>query len=233
MPSKIELSSPSNGLGDVMLLTAVCKNLLARGELATVILPPQIERFSILFDGLANVEIREPTSFTPDIGGGHYATRKMRNFFPDADLLDNRPLVLHSDPESEQWAEDYLSNNENPIIFVPHCAKEWHNIRSFSFERSINSIENLIKIGYQPIVCENSNNPVSISASRKLTDLNLSKYISLLRKVGEYYGCNTGDFHLAVAVGASATIIQPKNNPLFNQTEWNYNSSTIKYYSYL
>lgn len=229
MPSKIELSSPSNGLGDVLLLTAVCKNLLARGELATVILPPQIERFSILFDGLASVEIREPTSFTPDIGSGHYATRKMRNLFPDADLRDNRPLVLHSDPEAEQWASDFLSKYKNPIIFVPHCAKQWHDVRSFSLERTVRSLDELIKLDYQPIICESSNNPIPICSEHILTDLSLSKYISLLRKVGHYFGCNTGDFHLAVAVGAISLVFQPKNNPFFNEEEWNYRHPSIEY----
>lgn len=229
MPSKIELSSPSNGLGDILLLTAVCKNLLARGEKATVVLPPQIQRFSILFDGLADVEIREPTSFTPDIGGGHYATRKLRNFFQDADLLDNRPLVLHSDPESEQWAEDFLQNKKGSIIFVPYCAKQWHHVRSFNLQKAVKCFDQLLEMGYQPIICESSNNPSLIRSRENLIDLPLSKYISLLRRVGSYFGCNTGDFHLAAAVGAYCTVFQPQNHPLFNREEWDYKSSCIDY----
>lgn len=229
MQQKIELSSSSSGLGDILLLTSVCKNLLAKNKKATVILPPKIERFSILFDGLADVEIGERNVHTPDIGSGHYATRKLRNFFEEADLLDNRPLVLHSNPESERWATEYLKNKPNPIIVVSNCAKQWHNVRSLSSEACSSAMESVINSGYTPILCESSKNPIFIESENKLTDLPLSKYICLLRKAGLYHGCNTGDMHLAIAVNASCTVIQPKNNPFFNEDEWNYKHPSIQY----
>lgn len=228
---KIELSCSSTGLGDILLLTSVCKNLLSKEKKAKIILPKKIERFSILFDGLADVEIGERDAHTPDIGGGHYSTRKLRNFFEEADLLDNKPLVLHSDKESEKWVNEYLADKKNPIIFVPYCAKQWHDVRSFKLEQCSYAIEKLIDIGLTPILCESSSNPVPISIENKLTDLPLSKYICLMRKVGNYYGCNTGDMHLAISVGATCCVIQPKNNPFFNENEWNYTHPSIQYIS--
>lgn len=228
---KIELSCLSSGLGDTLTLTSVCKNLLSYGKKAKVILNKKIERFSILFDGLADVEISERNSHTPDIGCGHYATRKLRNFFEEADLLDNRPLVIHSNPESEKWAAEYLKNKPNPIIVVPNCAKQWHNVRSLPLEECSLAMVSMINSGCTPILCESSQNPVLIKAENKLTDLPLSKYICLLRKAGLYHGCNTGDMHLAIAVNASCMVIQPKNNPFFNEDEWNYKHPSIQYIS--
>lgn len=231
MQQKIELSSSSTGLGDILLLTSVCKNLLAQNKKPKVILPERIARFSILFDGLADVEIGEREFHTQDIGDGHYSTRKLRNFFEKAELLDNKPLVLHSNQESEEWVKDFLADKKNPIIFVPYCAKQWHEVRSFKLDTSIKVIDHLISTGYTPILCESSSNPVPISIENKLTDLPLSKYICLLRKVANYYGCNTGDMHLAIAVNCVCCVIQPKSNPFFNENEWNYSHPSIQYIS--
>lgn len=230
MQSKIKLSSSSHGLGDVLLLTGVAKHLLAQGHKPIISLPVKIQRFSILFDGLADVLIEENYQNLPDIGSGHYTTRKLRNFFPHADLLDNRPLVLHSNSESEIWAKNYLADKINPVIFVPHCAKQWHDVRSLKIHNCQRLINQLKEDGYTPITCQNSSNPTSLENCNILTDLDLSKYICLLRKVGIYFGCNTGDMHLAVAVGASCQVMQPKNHPLFNETEWNYDHPSITYY---
>lgn len=230
MQSRIKLSSSSHGMGDILLLTAVSKHLIANNNKPIVFLPPKIKRFSILFDGLADVKIEDSQQYLLDIGNGHYTTRKLRNFFEDANLLDNRPLVLYSDKESEIWAENYLSNKKNPIIFVPHCAKQWHEVRSLKEDLQKKLLENLKLDNLYPIICQSSSNPISFEYENVLTDLDLNKYISLLRKVGVYIGCNTGDMHLAVAVGANCQVIQPQNHPLFNEDEWNYKHPSIIYY---
>lgn len=231
MQERIKLSSPSHGLGDILLLTSVCKNLIAEGQKPFVSLPPKIERFSILFDGLADVLIEESCENTKDIGYGHYATRKLRNFFKEADCLDNRPLVLHTDENSERWVTEYLSNKKLPIIFVPHCAKNWHQVRSLNQNIIEDLFAKFLNSGHTPIVCQSSNNQVKLNYENTLTDLDLSKYICLLRRVGLYFGCNTGDMHLALSVGAVCTVFQPSNSPFFNESEWNYKHPSISYYN--
>jgi ADP-heptose:LPS heptosyltransferase len=230
MQSKIKLSSSSHGLGDILLLTSVAKHLLAANKKAVVSLPVKVQRFAILFDGLADIIIEENDQYLKDIGGGHYATRKLRNFFEHAELLDNRPLVLHSDPDSEAWASNYLADKKRPFIFVPHCAKQWHDVRSLNPQNYEGFIQQLKDDGCTPIICQNSSNPVSTNEKNVLTDLDLSKYICLLRKVGNYLGCNTGDMHLAIAVGATCFVLQPKGHPLFNESEWNYQHPAIIYH---
>jgi ADP-heptose:LPS heptosyltransferase len=230
MDNLIKLSCPSEGLGDTLILTCICKHLLANNKKPIVSLPAKIKRFSILFDGIADVIIEDVNQYLPDLGGGHYATRKLRNFFQHAELLDNRPLVLHSNQESEIWTANYLINKINPVIFVPHCAKQWHEVRSLKVDSYEQLFDKLISDGLTPIICQSSSNPVSIKYENILTDLELSKYICLLRKVGLYVGCNTGDMHLAISVGAHCQVIQPQNHPLFNADEWNYNHPSITYY---
>jgi ADP-heptose:LPS heptosyltransferase len=226
----IILGSPSTGLGDILLLTSVCKHLLKTHVEVKVELPHNKERFAHLFEGLAQVEFRDECCITPDIGGGHYATRKLRHFFgSSADDLDNRPLVLYSDPESERWVSEYLKNKPHPVIFVSTCAKQWDSVRSMPRELAEMILEMLKDAGFTPILCSSSENVMELNCQYQLTDLPLAKYICLLRRAGHYVGCNTGDMHLAVAVGAKTEVFQPLDHPLFNESEWNYKHPTINY----
>lgn len=225
----MKFGSKTGGLGDILLLTAVCKYFPNR---FTIQLPKEKERFKILFTGLAQVEICDQSEIQslPDLGTGHYATRKLRNFFGDAaDGMNNRPLVLHSNPEDEKWAYEFLKKIGPAAIFVPTCSKEWANVRNLpkkAIEYSINQIKST---GCTPIVCQSSSNKIETSEI-ELVDLDLSKYISLLRQTGGYCGANTGDEHLAAAVGCMTYVFQPRDGNGFFAAEWNYEHPCSSYY---
>lgn len=224
----MKISSINYGLGDTLLLTTVCKYFPKK---FTVQLPPEKSRYSILFNHLADIEICEKENMNPlpDLGSGHYATRKLRNFFGEvADRLDNRPLVLYSDPESERWAFEYLKDKVNPIIVVPTCSKQWHNERSMPYDFFYFVIEQCKKEKFTPIVCQSSDNAID-HKEISLLDCDLKKYICLLRMVKEYIGVNTGDEHLATSVGCRTTVFQPSRPSSFNRSEWNYNHPNSKY----
>jgi hypothetical protein len=213
-----KFGSKTSGLGDILLLTSICKY---KPMQYTIQLPEKQKRFSILFEGLANVEITENIITLKDIGGGHYATRKMRDIYgTKAELLDNKPLVLYSDHESEEWADKFIKENSKdkiPVILQPNCSKQWSHVRALPPEVKSNIKSQLSSQGAYVIdLSENE-------------QLDLRKYICLLRKVGLYFGTNTGDFHLAVAVGAVCHIYEPKNNQFFQDYEWNYNHPSISY----
>ena len=88
----------NNGLGDTLLFTSLCKY----DRNFKIQLREKNKRFSCLFQNLAEVEIVEEITEWPASGGKteHYATSILKNFFKNAELLDNRPLVLFSDEES-------------------------------------------------------------------------------------------------------------------------------------
>ena len=186
-----KFGSSSQGMGDNILLTSIIKYFPNQ---ITIQLPVEKKRFSILFEGLANVEITNSIQTIQDLGpcGEHYSTRKLRNFFgEDALLLDNRPLVLYSDIESEKWVAEYLKDKPNPAIFVPTCSPQWKNVRNLP-ESIAKNLFNQISEKFTPIVCQSSSNFLDIG-EHQLTDLDIKKYICLLRKAGIYFGANTGD----------------------------------------
>jgi len=223
-------ANDSNGLGDILLFTSIFKHQPMK---YTMQLPFSKKHYEILFSGLANVEITDNPILLEDIGNGHYSTQKLRNVYGDhGNYLDNKPLVLYSDIESEIWAQNVIDNIKNPIIFVPYCSLKWHSVRSLSIEKSNIIISDLLSKNYTPIICSIDSNPFPNSDKCiNLLNLDLNKYICLLRKIGKYIGCNTGDMHLAISVGAIVKVFQPSSQLNFNEFNWNYDHPTIEYYS--
>ena len=223
-----KFGSPTCGMGDLLLLTSICKYFPNK---LTIQLPPNKQKYSILFDGLANIEITENIYELPSLGSGHYSTKKLRNFFfNNAELLDNRPIVLYSDIESEKWSFEFLENKPNPVILVPNCSKEWASVRNMPKDIVEKNISNLKLNGFTPILMINKENKYETNYEHQLEDLELKKYICLLRRVGFYIGCNTGDEHLAIAVGCSTNVFQPKDGNGFYSIEWNYNHINNTYF---
>lgn len=224
----MKFGSTTYGMGDTLLLTSVCKYFPNK---FTIQLTKDVSRFSIFFEHLANIEICEKNEINPipDVGfSGHYATRKLRNFFGDAaDGLDNRPLVLFSDKESEIWASNFLKDKKNPCIVVKNCSKNWSDVRSIP-DSFFNEILKYIKQNHTPIICQSSSN-YTRTEEIEFVDLDLKKYISLLRQTGNYFGANTGDEHLATALGCRTIVWQPINSDKFNSSEWNYNHPNSTY----
>lgn len=226
----MKFGSSSHGLGDYLLLTAVTKYFPNQ---FTIQLPPEKQRFSILFQDLAKVEITSDIKTLPDLGpcGEHYTTRKLRNFFGDeATLLDNRPLVLYSDIESEKWVAEYLKDKPNSAIFVPTCSPQWKSVRNIP-EPIARNVYKQVEANYTPIVCQSRTNFLDIG-EHQLIDLDLKKYICLLRRVGLYFGGNTGDEHLMTAVGGRTLVYQPEDHHLFVSSEWNYQHPNSIYYTW-
>tara|TARA_B110000305_G_scaffold164784_1_gene182246 strand:- start:1915 stop:2601 length:687 start_codon:yes stop_codon:yes gene_type:complete len=220
MPNKENLrfgtDRNASGLGDTLLLTAVCKNLQTK---PTILLHPNKERFSILFDKIANVEVTTESLPLSNIGGGHYTTQKLKNFYSNAQALDIRPMVLHTCIESEIWADNIIrSLDKPPLIWQPHCCPSWHKTRSIPNYK------------HQDIIGEYQDRHSILDLSNEpYKNIPLSKYICLLRKCGMYVGCNTGDMHLAIAVGCSCEIHEPPSCRFFQSEKWKYNHPSITY----
>jgi hypothetical protein len=219
------------GLGDNLLLTPILKALPNK---LTVQLPVEQSRFKILFHGLADVELCQPHELIPvnDVGDGPYARRKLRALFgSDAETMDIRPVVLYADPDSNNFAADYLKDKPNPIIICPFVSKKWSNVRDLPFD-TIQEILWCAKLKNQtPIIVQSDSDAKWDCAT--LNNLELPKLICLLRQVGRYVGSNTGVQHLAIAVGCLTDVYEPEDGPLFQSSEWRYDSPSIKYYTWL
>lgn len=225
----MKFGSKTSGLGDTLLLSSCCRYFPNE---FTIQLPKGKERFAYLFQGLADVEIVEKKDIIPipDLGEpAHYATMKLRNFFGEvADGMDNRPLCLYSDPESEKFASEFLKDKKNPVIFVPTCSPTWKEVRNIPLNLAHQIYNSLVKNGFTPIVCQSSANFLNIGENQ-LTDLDLRSYICLMRRVKIVHTANTGDETLATSLGCNVTCYQPQDHQWFQGWQWNFNHPNNTY----
>lgn len=222
------IGTRSTGLGDILLFTGVCKYFPMQHKMQLL---PSVSRFSILFDHLAEVEITEDIQQFPDINypSGHACAEKLRNFLGSmADKCNLLPLVLHFDIDAHEKALGILEGIENPVIFNPYCAKHWSHIRNIPEPLTKTIIHELQEQNKTPIGCYSTKNYQEITGvGKEIFDLDLSTYIHLLRIVGEYVGANTGDMHLAAAVGCKITCYNPHSQSEFNHKNWLYQHPTV------
>lgn len=221
----------STGLGDIITFTSILKHFPMQH---TMQLLPEIERFSIIFDGIANVEITNNINVLPDIcsSDAHYSIQKLRNFFgPDADTCNILPHILHFNLQSHKKAIEIVGGMNKPVVFNPFCSKGWAHLRNLPDELIHNIILDLKSKGVNIIGCFSSKNSKEVKGLDKIVyDLDLSVYIHLLRITGMYVGCNTGDMHLAAGLGCLIDCYNPRNASGFNSNNWCYNHSTINNY---
>lgn len=222
------IGTRSTGLGDILLFTGVLKYFPMQH---TIQLLPEVARFSMLFDHIAEVEITENIEQFPDINNpsAHACIEKLRNFLGYlADTCNPLPLVLHFDIDAHEKAVGLLEGVENPVIFNPYCAKHWAHLRNMPQNLIDQTITALQEQGKTPIGCFSSKNYQEVTGiNKEVLDLDLSTYIHLLRIVGEYVGTNTGDMHLAAAVGCKVTCFNPPSQAEFNHKNWIYKHPTV------
>lgn len=106
---RIGSGSDAVGLGDILLLTAIC-----RQTKCIVQLPPKAGRLASLFDRLAPVEITERPVHTPDVGEDHWARCKLRGLGLQPNDYLPRIVVPEVFPVAGIWSSFIWSNTVSP-----------------------------------------------------------------------------------------------------------------------
>lgn len=224
----MKFSSKENGLGDLLLFTSIFKYFPLK---YTMQIPVSAQRFHILFKGLAHVEITDNIQPLQDLGQPyeHCAVQKLRNFIGNYALKTNHlPLVLYFDEDKNEKAIKILLGKKNPVIINPCCSPKWAETRNMPKDSVKDLIGHLKRQGRDIIYCSNSENRMNLdSIAEEIVDLDLATYIHLLRNCGFYCGANTGDMHLAAAVGCKCVVYNPKSGGGFNQSNWCYDHPNI------
>lgn len=225
MISKIVGSSPnSSGLGDVTLLTSVCKHFPD----LIVQLHPDYERLSFLFDGICEkVELTRTPVHTKGllIPNTTYSERMLREFGYLGD--DTLPFILTSSDKYLK-AKEKIKDIKNPIIVKYNCSKRWRHIRQYDFNYFQNEVYKWIERGFTPIQTGITDNFTPLSGCIHMVDEPLIDLAALYKAVGLYFGTDTGDPQLMIAVGGKCVVLVPSvNHPDYNPDEFLHKTDRI------
>lgn len=207
-----------SGMGDILLLTAICKHTPCKVQLH-----PDYKRFSRFFRDIAELEFTENPTDTPNIGTGHYTQRKFNALgINSKDIL---PYISFNDLEKEQikYLKSILGNS---IAFNPNCSSRWSHIRETHPKNWIPILKKNNKKIYQFGI--SSHTQVFSNLNGIFLDLPIELLVLFYAAIGEYIGVETGDVQLMLACGGKATVYYPENTS-YNPSEFQYDSDKITY----
>tara|TARA_R110000824_G_scaffold205858_1_gene390798 strand:+ start:4818 stop:5498 length:681 start_codon:yes stop_codon:yes gene_type:complete len=216
-------SGQSTGMGDILLLTSICKHL----PNCTVELSPSAERFSRFFKGQCKeVLIKENPVDLPNIGNGHYAHAKMLGLG-----LGKGCYLPHIEVSKEELerGEDLVRGYKNPMVFKSGCSTTWKRVREASegfWEPAIKKLGETHTILHFGV----SDNFTEFSGVVNIIDSSIPDLICYYAAIKQYLGVDTGDAHLMLACGGNTKVYSPLSTPDYRRNRWRYNSQRCEYF---
>lgn len=222
---KIGTSKGSCGMGDVLLLTSICKHIPNQ---VYVELFPRAEKYKLFFDNIClGVEIKDNAVVTEDVGSGHFAQRKMRGLG-----LNNKCYLPYIYPKKEYINTGLAlsSQYKNPVAFVANCAA-YPEYRQPDINILQNCVNHLIEKGHTVLQFGMSCNFTKLNNTIPIVDISVYELLCYYSAIKHIVGVDTGDIHAMIALGGSADILIPPSSPYRNHDQWNYKHyNHIKYY---
>jgi hypothetical protein len=207
----------SQGLGDLLLLTPLCREF----PNSVVEITPKAMRFASLFYGIADVRITETPHRTPDKGYVHYAKAKLNALGrPNAGII---PMLKFFPDELDSMRREMQERgiDGNAVVFAANCKKEWQTLREFQRE-GWQELLNEISKRYTIIHVGVSSNITRFEKTHEWFDLDIRKQAALFHLVGKYIGIETGDHHLVLATGGKALILLAPEADGYDHKRWIY-----------
>jgi len=229
--------SPGNGkgLGDIIVLTAICDILKSIDE---VHLSPSSEKFKFFFENYdCSIIINSSPPQMKSIGSGNFIERCLKPILKDKTPIIYYPKIYVKYDDNLKWAIEYSNQYSKPILIFnvngnPGWKKTHHN-KEFDkeeeiliFQKCLNFLSNeytIIQTGLSSNFSKYYTNVIL------LEDLPIEKLTALYYISKLYFGIPTGDSHLMLAVGGKTLLVHKNTGEgqhLLN--EWGYKGNRFK-----
>jgi hypothetical protein len=223
---------PIGNLCDSLLITPIFKKI----KTATLeIIDDEVARDKgVLFEGLCDVKFsKTPAPECPRTNERTHSSQAMLNALGITDV-NFLPIVILKQNEIE-WAKQFLSKYENPIVYTPtnSCSHDRNNLfaqmRTFTSEMNSLFIEKLSKdftilqFGLENGFYKNQKSEIrKFDHVVNIPNLNLRQLAACYHVIGKGLFSDTGDPYLMTAVGGKVVEIVPM-----------YNESIYPYWKYI
>jgi hypothetical protein len=229
----ITIGSSCGGIGDNLIYTPIFNAVPVIFEMKNDVKAKNVAK---LFEDLCEVR------FVENPVGCPYNNNKSFNTIQTK--LDGLGLNVSPIPkinitiEEKNWATDFLKNYKNPIVCVTDTNGSYNNtfegqyrIPSYSLLQSyINDLNKeytvLQFILSNSIKSDWENNKSNVLSNKvyenciPIFDLEIRKLAACYSVIGKYFGVDTGDYWLMIAVGGKAQVLCPDSTPFYNHNEW-------------
>jgi hypothetical protein len=229
----LTIGSSSGGIGDNLIYTPIFNAIPTIFEIKD---HPKSRNVTKLFEDLCDIKfVENPVGCPQD-------TSKSTNIIQkklDALGLDVSPIPKINILEQEiEWANNFLKNYKNPIVFVTDTNGSYNSsfegryripndelLQSYVDELNKNytvlqfSLSNNIKANWE-------NNKSNILSNKiyqgcvPIFDLGIRELAACYSIIKKYFGVDTGDYWLMIAVGGQVQVLCPDSTPFYSHDEW-------------
>lgn len=203
------------GLGDTLTVTP-CAAAIPN---AVMQMPAKMQALAPLFDGLCPVEITEDFPVFPMCNGKSVTDSNLS--MCGIHSVGALPVVRIT-PEETRAARLTLASCAHPVALVPTCSKAWAHIRGRSpdfFKPIVETLaarRTVIQFGFADYP--------DLPGTIRMPFKDFRHLAALYSEIGLYVGLNTGDYHLMIAAGGKAVVIEPPRDAMgYNPRMWRYN----------
>ncbi len=214
----IIVTNTAGSLGDWLSLTPLLRNLIEPKVLAKD--SPHSRAFAALYEGLAPVEFtKDDLPNVPETGTGPFSRRVMNAFNQVGNAIPS--IVLRADEIA--WARDFLKQYENPVAFNNTCGgaqpdkpindiSNWRRMPEEVVKHIVKDLrargKTILRFGTKASFAI-YNNYDEFEGVINLPDMPLRQVAACYQVIGEYWGTDTGDHHLMLAVGGISHCFVP------------------------
>lgn len=213
---KIDIQCEAGSLGDIVSTTALLKN--GRGGSITLTDEPRIRAIAPVFHNLCEVKFAPSIPKALPLKGLGPLSRRILQAF---DVKDYANPHINPIPQEVEWAKEWLKQFERPIIIGPTIGGVNASNHPLRFYRKAPReamqfiVDGILKNGATPLSFGKSDNLEFFDGAISTPDLPLEKLIAIYSLVKKYIGCDTGDYHVMLAVGGQCITLVPDH-------AWNY-----------
>lgn len=222
--NKIVIGTFAGGIGDYLSFTAIFK-VLKNCEMR-LFDHPKAKANSRLFDGLCDVSFTDDKNLLicPESDHPNQAQKKIEGL--GISHLTNCIPQIQLTEQEKRWADQCITPYGDCVAFVADTAGGYNKNDSQARYRMYDD--------WEPILTEYQKRytVLQFGLSNKMTkfnhvdyvieDLNVRELAASYWKIGRYLGVNTGDYHLALSVGAKANVLVPSPSYFYMFEQWEY-----------
>ena len=222
----VKITNCSGSLGDCVSITALFKK--RKGKIVFLRNPVTENILSKVYDGVAEVEFSDkPQNCCPETNEELCYSQRILNAFGVTDC--NAIPELKVTDEEKQWAAEFLSKYKNPVAFNNSVGRpndhELGRYRELPDDLSQYLVDEQIKQEKTVLQFGLSKNYRPVKGTIPILDLGIRELIGCYAVIGEFIGCDSGDYHVMTSVGGRAKVFVPPST-------WHYNHKRHLYLDY-
>ena len=191
-----------------------------------------------LFHGLCDVILtKNPCEECPQTKEKKHRSQRMLDALNITDV-NAIPFVIVQE-EDEEWAKNFLSKYNNPIVYIPNNSCSWDKSNTFSQDRTFTEEMNntiikilsknytILQFGLHDYYSNSKTKMVNYENVINIPNLNLKQLAACYKIIGKGLFSDTGDAYLMIAVGGKIVEIVPMHLNYYPYWEYIYDEESL------